>query len=59
VREPKRGSNILDLLFLNREGLVGNVKAGGCMGQSDHNMLGFSILIEPQRGVSRTATLDF
>ena len=58
VREPTRGSNILDLLFVNREGLVGDVKVGGCLGQSGHEMLDFSIL-EPQRGVSRTTTLDF
>ena len=51
--------NILDLLFVNREGLVGNVKVGGGLEQSDHKMLDFSILAEPQRGVSRTATLDF
>ena len=59
VREPTRGSNILDLLFVNREGLVGDVKVGGRLGQSDHKMLDFSILVEPRRGVSRTATLDF
>ena len=59
VREPTRGSNILDLLFVNREGLVGDVKVGGCWGQSDHEMLDFSILVELRRGVSRTATLDF
>ena len=59
VREPMRGSNILDLLFVNRESLVGDVKVGGHLGQSDHEMLDFSILVEPQRGVSRTATLDF
>ena len=38
---------------------MGDVKVGGCLGQSDHKMLDFSILIEPWRGVSRTATLDF
>ena len=59
VKEPTRGSKILDLLFVNREGLVGNVKAGGRLGHSDHKMLDFSILVEPQSGVSRTATLDF
>ena len=59
VREPMRGSNILDLLFVNRECLVGDVKAGGRLVQSDHEMLDFSILVEPWRGVSRTATLDF
>ena len=39
VRELTRGSNILDLLSVNREGLVGDVKVGGCLGQSDHEML--------------------
>ena len=59
VKEPVRGSKILDLLFVNREGLVGDVKAGGRLGQSDREMLDISILAEPRRGVSRTATLDF
>ena len=59
MKEPIRGSKILDLLFVNREGLVGDVKVGGCLGHSDHEMLDFSILVEPWRGVSRTATLDF
>ena len=53
-----RGSNILDLLFVNREDLVGDVKVGGRLGQS-HEMLDFSIFVEPRRVVSRTATLDF
>ena len=57
VRQPARASKIL--LFVNREGLVGDVKAGGRLGQSDREMLDISILAEPRRGVSRTATLDF
>ena len=36
-----------------------DLKVGGHLGHSDHEMLDFSILVEPQRGVSRTATLDF
>ena len=59
VKEPVKGSKILDLLFVNREGLVGNVRVGGRLGHSDHEMLDISILAEPRRGVSRTATLDF
>ena len=58
VRELMSGSKILNLLFFNREGLVGDVKVGGHLGQSDHEMLDFAILVEPRRGVSRTATLD-
>jgi len=59
VKEPTRGSKILDLLFLNREGVVWNLKAEGRLGHSDHEMLDFSILVEPRRGVIRTATVDF
>ena len=36
-----------------------SLEVRGHLGQSDHEMLHFSILVEPQRGVSRTATLDF
>ena len=46
VKESTRGSKILDLLFVNREGL-GDVKVGGRLGHSDHEMLDFSILVEP------------
>ena len=59
MKEPTRGSKILDLLFVNREGLVGDVRVGGHLGLSNHKMLDFSILVGPQKGVSRTATLDF
>ena len=58
VKKPTRGSKILDLLFVNREGL-GDTKVGGHLGQRDHEMIDFSILVEPWRGVSRTATTDF
>ena len=58
VKEPTRGSKILDLLFVNRKGLVGDIKVGGFLGQSHHEMIDVLILAEPQRGVSRTATLN-
>ena len=45
VTQPARGSKIL--LFVNREGLVGDVKVGGRLVHSDHEMLDFSILVEP------------
>ena len=59
IREPTRGAAPLDLLFTNREGLVGDVEAGGCLWQSDHNLVEFSILGGVRRGNSKTATLDF
>ena len=56
VREPTRGGAPLDLLFTNREGLVGDVKVRSCLGQSDHKMVEFLILDEVRRGGSRTTT---
>ena len=38
VSEPTRGGASLDLLFTDREGLVGDVAVGGCLGLSDHEM---------------------
>ncbi|KAK4810498.1 LOW QUALITY PROTEIN: hypothetical protein QYF61_004278 [Mycteria americana] len=43
VREPTRGGALLDLLFTNREGLVGDVVVGGRLGLSNHDMTEFSI----------------
>ena len=48
VREPTRRGALLDLLFTNREGLVGDVEVGSCLGQSDYKMEEFSILSESQ-----------
>ncbi|KAK4812550.1 hypothetical protein QYF61_008895 [Mycteria americana] len=59
VSEPTREGAPLDLLFTNREGLVSDVMVGGCLGQSDHEMIEFLICGEVARGVSKTATLDF
>ncbi|XP_054058617.1 UPF0462 protein C4orf33 homolog isoform X2 [Rissa tridactyla] len=53
VGEPIRGSASLDLLFTNREGLVGDV-VGGCLGFSDHEMVKSSIRSDVRRGVSKT-----
>ncbi|PKU49228.1 rna-directed dna polymerase from mobile element jockey-like [Limosa lapponica baueri] len=59
VSEPTRKGIPLDLLLVNREGLVGDVMVGGRLGHSNHQMIEFTILGEVRRGVSRTATLDF
>ena len=59
VREPIREGALLDLLFVNREGLVDDVVVGGQLGHSDHEIIEFSILREARRGGSRTDILDF
>ena len=59
VSEPTRGGAPLDLLFTKREGLVGDVVVGSCLGQSGHEMVEFSILGEARKGTRKTAVLDF
>ena len=56
--ELTREGTRLDLLFVNREGLVGDVMAGGHFGHSDHELIVFDSW-RSKVGVSRTATLDF
>jgi len=43
VSEPARGGASLDLLFTNREGLVGDVVVGSRLRLSDHEMIQFSV----------------
>ena len=59
VRQPAREGDPLDLLFMNRVGLVGDVVFGGRLGHNNYEMIEFLVLGEVRRGVSRTATLDF
>ena len=59
VSEPTREGALLDLLFVNREGLVDEVAVGGRLGHSDHEIMEFSILREARRGLSRTDILNF
>ncbi|TRZ14454.1 hypothetical protein HGM15179_012650 [Zosterops borbonicus] len=50
---------MLDLLFANRDGLVGDVVVGGRLGQSDHEITKFLIIGETRRYINKTLTLDF
>ena len=59
VSETTKEGTLLDLLFTNREGLAGDVMAGGRLGHSDREMIECLILGEVRNVVSRTATLDF
>lgn len=59
VGEPTRRGAVLDLLFANRDGLVGGVVVGGHLGQSDHEIIEFLIFDEIRRNISRTLPLDF
>ncbi|RMC06974.1 hypothetical protein DUI87_16426 [Hirundo rustica rustica] len=59
VGEPTRGGTMLDLLFVNRDGLVEDVVVGGRLGQSDHEIIEYSIFGEVRRSTSKTLALDF
>ena len=59
VREPTRDGALLDLLFTNRERLVGDVKVRNCLGQSNHETVEFSILDDVRRVTNKTSIMNF
>ena len=59
LRDLTRNGGLLDLMFEKRDGLIGDVMIGGCLGHSDHEMVEFKIFSVMTKKVSRVATLDF
>lgn len=59
VSEPTKRGAMLDLLFANRDGLVGDVMVGSHLGYSDYEITEFLIFGEIRRNISKTFTLDF
>lgn len=59
VSKPTMEGTLLDLVFPNKEGLVGDVMAGGQLGHNGHEIMKFLILRGVKSGVSRTAALNF
>jgi len=59
VEEPTRKGALLDLVLTNKEGLVEDVRVGGRLGCSDHEMVEFRILRGGSRAISGIKTLDF
>ena len=59
VEEPTRRGVLLDLVLTDRDALVEDVKVGGSLGCSDHEMVEFRILRGGSRAVSRITALDF
>ena len=58
VEEPKRKGSLLDLILTNKDGLVEDVRVGGRLGCSDHEMVEFRILHGGSRAISSIKTLD-
>lgn len=56
---PTRKDVLLDLFFLTREGCVGDMMVGGCLGHSDHELVDFKIFGVMRKKDSRAGTLDF
>lgn len=48
----------MDLFFVNRKEIEGDMMVRGNLGHSDHEMIKFSILREKRMGVSITDILD-
>ena len=59
VSEPTSEDAPLDLLFMNRGELVGDVVVGGHLGHGNHKMIEFSIVGEVRTGISKAVTLVF
>ena len=58
VQEPTRKGALLDFALTNKEGLVEDVKVGGRLGCSDHEMVEFSFLRGGSKVIRRIKTLD-
>uniref|UniRef100_A0A803JAV9 Reverse transcriptase domain-containing protein n=1 Tax=Xenopus tropicalis TaxID=8364 RepID=A0A803JAV9_XENTR len=61
VQEPTRNDSILDLVISNNAELISNICVGEHLGNSDHNMVSFEIMLQRQRykGVTKTSRADF
>ncbi|RMC19574.1 hypothetical protein DUI87_03132 [Hirundo rustica rustica] len=58
LRELTRKDALLDLLLVNREGLVREVEIGNCLGHSNHKAIEFKISVDRRKSASKTSTLD-
>ncbi|GAB0180024.1 hypothetical protein GRJ2_000467700 [Grus japonensis] len=58
LKEPTRKGALLDLLLMNREGLMGEVAIGGHLGHSDHEVVEFKIFGDRRKTATKTSTLD-
>uniref|UniRef100_A0A803JLD2 Reverse transcriptase domain-containing protein n=1 Tax=Xenopus tropicalis TaxID=8364 RepID=A0A803JLD2_XENTR len=59
VQEPTRNESILDLVISNNTELISNICVGEHLGNSDHNMVSFEIMLQRQLYKGVTKTLNF
>lgn len=58
LRELTRKGALLDLLLVNREGLVSEEVIGGCLEQSNHEANESKISVDRRKNASKTSSLD-
>lgn len=59
VSKPTRGVAPFDLLFTNREGTVGNLMVGSCLGHSDYKMIRALFTVRSREVARKTTVLNF
>ena len=59
VSKPTRGAAPFDLLFTNREGTVGNLMVGSCLGHSDYKMIRALFTVRSREVARKTTVLNF
>ena len=58
TEEPMKRGAMLDLVLINKEGLVGNVKFKGSLGCNHHEMVEFKMLRAPRRAQAHYGELQ-
>lgn len=59
IEETTRRGSMLDLILINKEELMGNVKIKGSLGCNYHEMVQFGILRAARRNHRKLSILDF
>lgn len=59
LEEPKRRGALVDLIRLNKEGLIADAKVESGLSCSDCEMVEFRILRGGSKAKSRSTTIDF
>jgi len=59
VEEPTKRDTLLDLILMNKERLVEDLKVGGILSCGDHEVVEFRILCGGNKAINRITTLDF
>jgi len=59
MKELTRRGVLLDVVLTSKDGLAEDVKVGGSLGCSEHEMVNFRSLCGGSRAISRITALDF